>query len=261
MTRALRALVLAGCWLGAAACRDHRAEDLAPAASALAPAKSANEKSLAFVCDPSSSQVRFAMEAPVEKIFGEAPGSVDGELFVSVEDLGKSSALLRVDLEKLSLFQRKRGDQGEFSEKRKNELQNQHARTWLEIADDAPEDVRKANRFAEFRVDHLDQASTANLASLSGAERIITATAVGEFRVHGHSKEKRVKVELHFAYAGDKPRSLRVRTLEPLTIGLEEYDVRPREAFGKLAQKTLDALGSKVTKTVPIEAELTARVK
>jgi hypothetical protein len=52
-----------------------------------------------------------------------------------------------------------------------------------------------------------------------------------------------------------------VRTLEPLRIGLEEFDVRPREAFGKLAQKTLDALGTKVAKEAPLQVEFSARVK
>lgn len=267
MTRAaLRVVVLGslglGVGLGLVACRDKQPEHLAPAASALAPAKPASEKSLQFVSDASSSQVRFLMEAPIEKIFGEAPGSIDGELFVNAEDVAKSSALIRVDLEKLSIYQQKREDEkGEFSEKKKNELQNQHARNWLEIAGDAPEDVRKANRFVEFRIDHLEQPSATSLASLSGAERVITATAVGDFRLHGRKNEKRVKVELKFGYAGDEALTLHVRTLEPLAIGLEEYDVRPREAFGKLAQKTLDALGSKVAKTAPIEVEFNARAK
>jgi len=50
-----------------------------------------------------------------------------------------------------------------------------------------------------------------------------------------------------------------VRTTEPLDAGLEEYDVRPREAFGKLAQRTLDALGTKVAKSAPLQVEFTAR--
>jgi hypothetical protein len=251
-----------GFGLGLAACRDKKPENLAPTASALAPAAPASEKSLSFVVETSSSQVRFLMEAPIEKIFGEAAGSVEGELFVNAEDLAKSNGLLRVDLEKLSIYQQKREDEkGEFGEKKKNPLQNQHARTWLEISEDTPEDVRKANRFVELSIARLEQLSTASLASLSGAERTITATAVGDFRLHGRKNEKRVKVELRFTFDGDKLQALHVKTLEPLAIGLEEYDVRPREAFGKLAQKTLDALGSKVAKTAPIEVELSARPK
>ena len=262
MTRAWRVLWLAGLGFGLVACRDKKPENLAPTASALAPAAPVSEKSLSFVAETSSSQVRFLMEAPIEKIFGEAAGSVEAELFVDLEDIAKSSGLVRVDLEKLSIYQQKREDEkGEFSEKNKNPLQNQHARTWLEISEDTPEDVRKANRFVEFRILRLEQPSAAKLGALSGAERTITATAVGDFRLHGRKNEKRVKVELRFAYAADKPQSLHVKTLEPLAIGLEEYDVRPREAFGKLAQKTLDALGSKVAKTAPIEVEFSARLK
>jgi hypothetical protein len=262
MTRALRVFLLAGLGFGFLGCRDKKPENLAPTASALAPAAPVGDKSQTFVADAASSQVRFLMEAPIEKIFGEAPGSVDGELFVNLEDVAKSTGLVRVDLEKLSIFQQKREDEkGQFSERKKNPLQNQHARTWLEISEDTPEDVRRANRFVEFRIARLEQPSAANLHSLSGAERTLNAIAVGDFRLHGRKNEKRVKVELRFAYAGEKPQTVHVRTLEPLAIGLEEYDVRPREAFGKLAQKTLDALGSKVAKTAPIEVEFDARLK
>ena len=262
MTRVLRVLWLGGLLLVFGACRDKKPENLAPAASALAPVAPAAGKSQAFAIDANGSQVRFLMEAPIEKISGDAPGSVDGELFVDADDLTKSSGLVRVDLEKLSIYQQKRDDEkGQFSERTKNETQNKHARTWLEISEDTPEDVRKQNRFVEFRISELGQPSAANLSALSGAERTVTATAVGDFRLHGRKNQKRVKVELRFGYAGDKLQTLAVRTLEPLQIGLEEYDVRPREAFGKLAQKALDALGTKVAKEAPIQVEFSARVK
>lgn len=262
MTRALRVLSLGALVLGFAACRDNKPENLAPVASALAPVAPVAGKSEAYAIETSSSQVRFLMEAPIEKISGEAPASVDGELFVNSEELGKSSGLVRVDLEKLAIYQQKRDDEkGEFGEKKKNELQNKHARTWLEISEDTPEDMRKQNSVVEFRITGLEQPSATSLSSLSGAERTVTAIAVGDFRLHGRKNQKRVKVELKFKYDGDKPQALAVRTLEPLRIGLEEYDVRPREAFGKLAQKTLDALGSKVAKEAPIQVEFNARLK
>ena len=50
-----------------------------------------------------------------------------------------------------------------------------------------------------------------------------------------------------------------VKSLEALPIGLDEFDVRPREAFGKLAQGTLDTLGSKVAKEAPIMIEFSAK--
>jgi hypothetical protein len=262
MTRALRILCLGALVSGLGACRDKKPENLAPAASALAPVAPAAGKAQAYAIEASGSQVRFLMEAPIEKISGDAPSSLEGELFVDPEDLAKSTGLVRVDLEKLSIYQQKREDEkGEFSERTKNETQNKHARTWLEISDDTPEDVRKENRFVEFRINELAQPSSANLSSLSGTERTVTAIAVGDFRLHGRKNQKRVKVELRFTYAGDKPQTLAVRTLEPLRIGLEEFDVRPREAFGKLAQKTLDALGTKVAKEAPLQVEFSARVK
>lgn len=242
-------------------CRDKQPDNLAPASSALAavpPPPAAVAARLTI--DSESSKVTFLMQAPIEKISGDAPGSLSGELFVNPAELGKSSGLVKVDLDRLSLYQEKREDEkSSFSERSKNETQNKHARTWLEISSDTPDDVRAANRYAEYRITRLDSPSVADVQALGGTERKLTATAVGDFRLHGRKAEKSVKLELSFSYQGDKLTALHVRTLEPLKIGLEEFDVRPREAFGKLAQKTLNALGSKVAEVAPIEIDFSAK--
>jgi len=244
----------------APSCQKHEPENLAPAASALAPAKPAAPRAVTLEVDSAPSRVTFAMHAPIEKISGEAPGSLSGQLFVDLEDVGKSTGLVKVDLDKLTLYQERREDETQaFGEKKKNELQNEHARTWLEISPDTPEEVRKANRFAEFKITRIENASESNLAAKGPGEHKVTATVVGDFRLHGRKSEKRVNVALTFQMLPDKLESVKVETTAPLAIGLEEFDVRPREAFGKLAQKTLSALGSKVAKEAPLELEFMAR--
>lgn len=260
MRRATCRSVLLLLCLAGAGCQKHETENLAPAASALAPAKPAAPKAVTVQVESASSQVRFLMPAAIEKISGEAPGSVEGQLFVDLEDITKSTGLVKVDLDKLTLHQEQRKDEKQaFGEKKKNDLQNQHARTWLEISADTPDDVRQANRFAEFKITRVENASQANLTA--PGEHKITATVVGDFRLHGRKSEKRASVEISVKNAADRLESVTVKTTAPLAIGLEEFDVRPREAFGKLAQKTLDALGSKVAKEAPLELEFTARAK
>jgi len=247
--------------LSAVACQDKPKEHVAPTSSALTNA-AISEEAVTLTLDSASSKVSFVMEAPIEKIYGEAPASLSGELFLDPVNLKKSTALLKVDLEKLSLFQQKRDDEkAEFGERSKNATQNEHARTWLEISPDAPTETREKNRYAELRIDWLDQLSVPKLSDLSGSERKFLATAVGELRLHGRSAQKRAALELVAVYQGPQLKELRVRTILPFNVGLEEYDVRPREAFGKLAEKTLEALGSKVTKTAPLQVEFIARPK
>lgn len=260
-TRVAGALLLVTSLALIGGCRDKQPENLAPAASAaLSAAPPADRRAVTFSVDSASSKVSFLMEAPIEKISGEAPGSIQGELFVEPSDLSKSTGLIKIDLEKLELFQQKRDDEKTaFSERKKNELQNRHARAWLEIADDAPPDVRAANRYVEFRVTRIENASATDLTKLGPGEHKLTATVIGDLRLHGRKAEKRASVELSFS--GEKPNALSVRTLTPIAVGLEEFDVRPREAFGKLAQKTLDALGSKVAKSAPIELEFKATAR
>ncbi len=57
----------------------------------------------------------------------------------------------------------------------------------------------------------------------------------------------------------DAPTGLTVRSLAPLSIDLDEYDVRPRTGFGKLAAKTLQAMSPKVAKAAEVSLEFSAK--
>jgi hypothetical protein len=72
--------------------------------------------------------------------------------------------------------------------------------------------------------------------------------------------EKTAKLEAVFKYKGDKPESVTVKTIEPFGVNLEEHDVKPREAFGKLAKQTLEILAPKVAKEAMVSLEFSAKV-
>jgi hypothetical protein len=257
-----KAAAVAVCVAVMLGCEDKASpEQLAPPSSALpAAAPAANARK--FVVEAASSKLDFEMDAPLEKILGEAPGSVEGELFVDPKDVTKTTGLVKIDLFDLSLYQRKRGDeQSEYGEKKKNENQNAHMRTWFEISDDAPPDVREKNRYAEFRIIKIDNPSQTDVTTLAGPQRKITATVTGDLRLHQRKSTKTAQVEVTFGFDGDKPQSVTIKTVSPLVVGLEEHDVRPREAFGKLAQKTLAAFGDKVATAAPVTLEFTAKAQ
>ncbi len=264
--RKTHSIVWAGTWRWAwrfrqLGCEDKPNKSLAPTSSALAPAEKAKDATTLTV-EAKGSKVEFLMNAPLEKINGVVEDGTEGEINVVPTDVTKTTALIKVDLDKLTLYQQKREDEkGDYSERKKNDTQNEHARAWLEISEDAPKDVREKNRWAEFKIDRIVEPSATDLTKLSGAERKITGWAVGDFRLHGRKQEKRVNVEATFSYAGDKLTGVKVKTLAPLNVGLEDFDVKPREAFGKLAQKTLGALGNKVATEAPITLELSAKAK
>ncbi len=215
-----------------------------------------------FVVDSSSGVLGFDMDAPIEKIRGRVPASaLTGEIFVDTADLGKTTGLVHVDLRELELFQRKADAEGQpFGEETKNETQNQHAREWLELGPDAPADALARNAVIEFSLRELGDLSATSLDKLTGAERKVRFTATGEFLLHQRKASKSVKLEATFAYEGDQPSSVHVKSLEPLEVGLDEYDVHPREAFGKLAAKTLQALSPKVAKAAAVHLDFTAKL-
>jgi len=248
--------------LALGACDNKPSTSAAPTASALAPAEKRSESAKAFEIEGAGSKATFLMTAPVEKIHGEAADSAKGQLFVDPADIGKTSGLIQIDLDKLVLYQQKREDEkGEYGERVKSDKQNEHAKAWLEISADAPADQRELNRWVEFRIDKVIETSASDLSKLTGAERKITATVEGELRVHQRKVKKQAKVEATFKYDGDKPVSVTIKTAAPVVVDLEAHDVRPRELFGKLAQKTLSDLGQKVAKEAPIELQLSARLK
>jgi hypothetical protein len=247
---------------GAAGCEEKPAQPLAPVSSSLAPPeKPAAAQS--FAIEAAGSKITFVMNAPLEKISGEAPDSAGGELHLDLSNLTKSAGLIKVDLDKLTLYQAKRDKEEEvFGERSKSDKQNEHARSWLEIADDAPPETREKHRWVEFKIQEVTNVQPqADVTKMTGPERKVTAVIKGDFRLHERVSQKQALIEATFKFDGDKPQAVTIKTTQPMSVGLEEHDVRPRDAFGKLAKKTLDELGSKVAKEAPIELELTARAK
>lgn len=259
----LKSLILAaGFSIALGGCDEKPSAPLAPSASALAPVLPPASGTAAFKVEPASSKVSFNMDSELEKIFGRAPGGLEGEFFIDLKDVSKSTGLVKVDLDKLSIYQqtRKGADQA-FGEETKNEKQNKDMRNWFEIEADAPADAREKNRWAEFKVDSVSEPSAKDVTALSGAERKVTLTVSGDFRLHQRVSKRSVKLSILFKFAGDKPQSIHVTTLEPFSVGLEEHDVRPRTAFATLADKTLDALGAKVAKVAKVSLEFDASAK
>jgi hypothetical protein len=243
-------------------CDEKPKATLAPAASALTQPKPAAAGARTFVVDAASSAVSFTMDAELEKISGRAPGALRGELALDASDIAKSSGLVQLDLDRLVIHQRKRDDgAGEFGPETQSEKQNADMRTWFEISSDTPPQVRETNRWAEFRLTQLSLPSARDVATSDVPERSLTAEAKGDFRLHGRVKPRSAKLEIRIRYADRVPREIHVRTTEPFAVPLEEHDVRPRSAFGKLADKTLDALGAKVSKVALISLDFTARLK
>jgi hypothetical protein len=244
-------------------------QKLAPTSSALEAAMPKAPSALAFVVDSSSSNLTFLMDSPLEKIDGEAPKSLQGELYIDPSDLMKSTALVKADLKMLTLYQQKRGDDKDaYSERKKSDLQNEHARGWLQLDvkdGEVTAEQAEMNRWAEIKILKLDNLSATDVTKLTGPERKVTATVSGDFRLHGRKATKSAKVELDFKYTGDKLDAVEVKTLEPFVIPLEEFEVHPRDAAGKLVKSLSEALASnlkgKVAKDAPVSISFVAKAK
>ena len=271
MQRIRMMLVCATVLCTIAGCNKDKAPEqkLAPTSSALEAAMPRAPSASAFAVDSSTSSFSFLMDSPLEKIDGDAPKSLQGELYIDPADLMKSTALVKADLKLLTLYQQKRADdKGDYGERKKSDLQNEHARGWLQLDvkdGEVTADQAEMNRFAEIKILKLDNLSATDVTKLTGPERKVTATVSGDFRLHGRKATKSAKVELNFKYTGDKLDAVEVKTLEPFVVGLAEFEVNPRDAAGKLVKSLSDALSSnlkgKVAKDAPVTVSFVAKAK
>jgi hypothetical protein len=232
---------------------------VAPTATALAPVKPATMEAKKLVVEKAGSTVDFMMEAPEEKIHGKVAGATTGEISVDFMDLSKTTGLLTVDISGMELYQTKAAKDGKFGEEAKVDKQNEHARTWLEISPDTPEEMRKKNAIVQYSIKSIEVTGEKDLSKMTGAARKVMLKATGDFLLHGHKTEKVVELEATFAFQGDKPVSVTVKTAKPFAVDLAEHDVKPRDAFGKLALKTLAALSPKVAKEALVTLQYTAK--
>jgi hypothetical protein len=249
-------------------CKEKEPENLAPAASALSSAAPTVAEAVPLKADTASSSVKFLMDSPLEKIDGDAPASVSGDLFVVPQDITKSTGLIKVDLKQLTLYQQKDHEgTGKFSERTKSDLQNEHARDWFQLVPHEGQvsaEQAEMNRWVEFKLEKVESA-TPNVAAMSGAERKVIATASGDFRLHGRKAKKSAKLELTFKYAGDKLESVAVKTVEPVVVSLDEFEVQPRDAAGKFVSSVTDVISGrlkgKIKNEAPVSFEFVAKAK
>lgn len=252
----LSAVIIATAGFGLGGCEDKPV--LAPEKTDLKASTPKAPDAVKLAIDKALSKVEFMMEAPSEKIRGRASGTMEGEIQVDPADLRKTTGLITVDISDIELFQTVAGEDGKFGEEKKSDLQNTHARAWLEISPDAPADVRAKNAKTQFAIRKVEVTGEPDLMKLTGAERKVRLKATGEFLLHQRASEKTAELEATFKFDGDRPVSVGVKTVKPFPIGLAEHDVHPRESFGKLAQKTLDLLAPKVAKEALVSLEFNA---
>jgi hypothetical protein len=259
--RSVFPLVAVALIVGTAGCQKKPEKDLAPVASTVKPARAATSKAVKAELDAGASTVQLTMEAPLERIYGVVKSGTTGELFVDPADVRQTSGLVKVNLQHLVLTQQKReSEDGQFGQREKKDLQNEHARNWLEISDDTPEKDRRENEIVQFKITQVADVSANDVTKLPGATREVTATVTGDFILHRRQVEKTAKMRIVFEYEGGRAKGVHMTTVEPFIVDLEQHDVRPRKAFGVLADATLATLGKKVDKQPKVTLDLRARL-
>jgi hypothetical protein len=263
MKRVIVAALAAAVGFGAVACDDKKAQNLAPAASSLAPSTPApTGKTTKFTIDAKST-TSIDMPAPKEHIKAGTDAAT-GTLDIDFTNLANTRGEVKADLASLSTKT--------FGDAEKDKTQTAHARTWLEVADGEegklPDDVKAANKYAVYAIRAVENLSATDLTKVAATKdgddevRTVTATTKGELLIHGHKVDREADVEVQFRYApgapADKPKSVTIKSKKPLRATLAEHDVKPRDGFGKIAKGAFNLLGTKVAEVADITLDLRA---
>jgi hypothetical protein len=248
---------------GLSACdKKEEAPNVAPAASSVAPSTPPPSAMVVkYTIDPAGKTL-IDMPAPNEHIKAET-SAAGGELQVDLMNLANSRGEVKVDLDTLKTLT--------FGDASKDSTQTEHAKTWLEVSDKVPADVREKNRYVTYAIRSVDGLSATNLSKVAaektadGEVRSVHLTAHGDFLLHGHKVDKTAALEAKFHYpagapADAKPTAIDLSTTTPLHVVLAEHDVKPRDNFGKLAQNALGLLGTKVAETADVTLDLHAKL-
>ncbi len=242
-----------------AACKeDPKPIKLAESASAVVAAPPPpTAKVMPYALD-AASKSSIDMPAPNEHIKADTTAAT-GKLDVDLMNLENTRGEVKIDLTTLTTHT--------FDDADKNTSQTTHSHNWLEVGDlvDAP--TKEANRYAAFAIQSVDGASAKDVSKVApvkeGADdvRTVTLTAHGEFLIHQHKVKKDVALEVKFhtpsgGAADAQPTRIDVRTTSPMKVILAEHDVKPRDNFGKLAQKSFNLLGTKVAETADVTLDL-----
>lgn len=249
--------------IGLVACDDKKATT-APVASSLAPSTPAptTNKTLKFAIDPRSATT-IDMPAPKEHIKAVTEGAM-GTIEVDPMNLANTRGEIKSDM--LSLTTKT------FDDAAKDKSQTTHARTWLEVADGEEgkldDSVKNANRWAVYAIRSIENLSATDLTKIAptkaGADevRTVTATTRGELLLHGHKVDRDADVEVAFHYpvggAADTPSSLTINSKKPFRTTLSDYDVKPRDGFGKIAKGAFNLIGTKVAEVADVSLDLRA---
>jgi hypothetical protein len=243
----------------AGACKKDAPTILAESASVLSAATAPpNTKATAYAID-TASKTSIDMPGLKEDIKADTDAAI-GKLDVDLTNLANTRGEVKVDLTTLKTHT--------FNDDSKDPAQTAHARNWLEVGDKATDDVKKANQYAVYAIQTVDNLSATDVSKVASVKeggediRTVTATTHGEFLIHGHKTKKDAPIEARFHYAAGagadaKPTRIDIKTTAPLHVTLKEHDVRPRDNFGKLADWTSNLI-SKVADTADVSLDLHA---
>jgi hypothetical protein len=237
---------------------DPKAVKLAESASAVAAAAPPpTAKVMPYAIDPAS-KTTIDMPAPNEHIKADTTAAA-GNLDVDLMNVENTRGTVKIDLTTLATHT--------FDDADKNKSQTDHSHNWLEVGDLVDAATKEANKYAVFAIQTIDGASAKDVSKVApvkeGADdvRTVTLTAHGEFLVHGRKVKKDVPLEAKFHWSAGadpsaQPTRIDVRSTSPMKVILAEHDVKPRDNFGKLAQKSFGLIGTKVAETADVTLDL-----
>lgn len=182
-----------------------------------------------------SGSMTFLMDAPLEDIKGKTD-AFSGKITVDEKNLATVTGAIDIDVTKIVTHT--------FDDEGKNKAQNEHMLNWFEVGDDVSLETRKKFSKATLKI-----FGAKSVEKKSETDSVVHLR--GELFLHGISQ--RADLEL---WVSQTAKGYQIKTVRPFSVGLVEHDIKPRDIAGKLLEKTLDALGQKVSKYAQVSVDV-----
>lgn len=182
-----------------------------------------------------SGSMSFLMDAPLEDIKGKTD-ALSGKISVDEKDLATVKGVIDIDITKIVTYT--------FEDEGKNKAQNGHMLNWFEVGDDVNQETREKFGKATLKI-----FGAKSVEKKSETDSVVHLR--GELFLHGISQ--RADLEL---WVSQTAKGYQVKTAKPFSVGLVEHDIKPRDIAGKILEKTLDALGQKVSKYSQVSVDV-----
>jgi len=182
-----------------------------------------------------SGHIDFVMDAPLEKIRGKTD-AISGYVMVDESNFKTLTGSITIDLSKIVTYT--------FANDEKNKTQNEHLFNWFEIGEEVNSKLRKKYNTATLNIHGAKSVQ-------KKSQNVSVLNIEADLTLHGTTKKVPLILSVERTDKG-----LMAKSVQPIIVGLQDYEIQPRDMAGRFLLKTLKLLDQRVAKEAQVSVAI-----